>query len=80
MTSWEEAEARGRTAVEQAPGMLLFHLDLAETYRYQEKWEAAEAAYREGLARPDSLPVDVEFRRIMEERLAEVQAERDKGR
>ena len=76
-TSWEEAEARGRTAVEQAPGMLLFHLELAETYRYQEKWAAAEAAYRDGLARPDSLPVDVEFRRIMEERLAEVQAERD---
>lgn len=67
--SWADAERHLRRAVEGAPGMLHFHLDLGDMYRDQGKTEEALAAYQDGLARPDSLPVDPHLKLILRQRI-----------
>lgn len=68
--SWLQAEEHLKRAVAGDPGMVLFYLDLGETYRYQGKTQEAEAAYRRGLAVPDRLPVDEHLKQVLRERLA----------
>ncbi|GMV05721.1 MAG: hypothetical protein AMXMBFR53_19980 [Gemmatimonadota bacterium] len=70
--SWADAETHLRRAVEGSPAMLHFHLDLGDMYRDQGKTEEALAAYREGLARPDSLPVDAHLKLILRQRIEEI--------
>jgi tetratricopeptide (TPR) repeat protein len=67
---WELAEAHIQRAIAGDPGMVLFYLDLGETYRYQGKNAEAMAMYRRGLAVPDRLPVDERFKSTMLRRIA----------
>jgi tetratricopeptide (TPR) repeat protein len=67
---WELAEQHIQRAIAGDPGMVLFYLDLGETYRYQGKEEEALAMYRRGLAVPDRLPVDERFKSTMRRRIA----------
>lgn len=67
---WALAEEHILRALEGDPGMVLFYLDLGETYRYQKKDAAALAVYRRGLTVPDRLPVDGRFKSTMERRIA----------
>jgi tetratricopeptide (TPR) repeat protein len=70
---WELAEEHLKRAIAGDPGMVLFYLDLGETYRYQGKTEAAQAMYRRGLRVPDRLPVDARFKATMQRRMATLQ-------
>ncbi len=67
---WELAEEHILRAISGDPGMVLFYLDLGETYRYQGKTTEAVATYRRGLAVPDRFPVDARFKATMRSRLA----------
>ncbi|HSW29361.1 MAG TPA: tetratricopeptide repeat protein [Longimicrobiales bacterium] len=67
---WELAEEHIQRAIAGDPGMVLFYLDLGETYRYQGKDAAALSMYRRGLAVPDRLPVDARFKSTMQRRIA----------
>ncbi|NJD19590.1 MAG: hypothetical protein FIA95_09965 [Gemmatimonadetes bacterium] len=67
---WELAEEHLQRALAADPGMVLFYLDLGETYRYQGKTAAALAGYHRGLAVPNRLPVDARFKDTMERRIA----------
>lgn len=67
---WELAEEHLLRAIAGDPGMVIFYLDLGETYRYQGKREAALAVYRRGLAAPDRLPVDPGFKATIRRRIA----------
>lgn len=69
MASWDGAETHLERAVAQDPGMILFFMDLGDTYRYQGKTEAAAATYRAGLALPDRLPVDEHLKGLLRRRL-----------
>lgn len=70
--SWEGAETHLRRAVEADPGMVLFHLDLGQTYAMQEKWSEAIDAFRTGLSVPNRYPVDTRFKQEMERRVEEL--------
>lgn len=67
---WELAEEHLLRAISGDPGMVLFYLDLGETYRYQGKTAEAVAVYRRGLAVPDRFPVDARFKTTLRRRLA----------
>ncbi|MDP2959523.1 MAG: hypothetical protein Q8N53_24095, partial [Longimicrobiales bacterium] len=67
---WELAEEHILRAIAGDPGMVLFYLDLGETYRYQGKTAEALAMYHRGLAVPDRFPVDERFKSTMRRRLA----------
>lgn len=67
---WELAEEHLLRAITGDPGMVLFYLDLGETYRFQGKNTAALAVYRRGLAVPNRLPIDPRFKATMERRIA----------
>ena len=67
---WELAEEHIRRAIAGDPGMVVFYLDLGETYRFQGKTAEALAMYRRGLAVPDRLPVDERFKSTMQRRIA----------
>lgn len=67
---WELAEEHLLRAISGDPGMVLFYLDLGETYRYQGKTAEAVATYHRGLAVPDRFPVDARFKSTMRRRLA----------
>jgi len=66
---WSLAEEHFLRAIAGDPGMVLFYLDLGETYRYQGKTSEALAMYRRGLAVPDRLPVDARFKSTMRTRI-----------
>jgi len=70
---WALAEEHLLRAVTQDPGMVLFYLDLGETYRYQGKTTAALAVYRRGLVVPNRFPIDSRFKDTMERRIATLQ-------
>lgn len=67
--SWAQAEAHLTKAVALDPGMVLFYLDLGDTYRFQGKDTEAAATYQRGLAVPDSLPVDAHLKGVLRTRL-----------
>jgi hypothetical protein len=67
---WELAEQHLLRAVSGDPGMVLFYLDLGDTYRYQEKNVAALAVYRRGLVVPNRFPIDARFKATMERHIA----------
>ena len=67
--SWAGAQAHMEKALAGDPGMIFFYLDLGDTYRAQGKLDQAEATYRRGLARPDSLPVDGHLKGLLRRRL-----------
>lgn len=67
---WALAEEHLLRAIAGDPGMVIFYLDLGETYRYQGKTEAALAVYRRGLAVPVRLPVDQGFKATLQRRIA----------
>lgn len=67
--SWELAEEHMRKAQSGDPGMILFYVDLGDTYRYQGKRELALETYRAGLARPDRLPVDEHLKGLLRRRI-----------
>lgn len=67
---WSLAEEHLRKAIAGDPGMVLFYLDLGETYRYQGKVAEAVAMYRRGLDVPERFPVDERFKATMRSRIA----------
>lgn len=67
---WSLAEEHLQRAIAGDPGMVLFYLDLGETYRFQGKKAEALAVYRRGLAVPDRLPVDERFKASIRNRIA----------
>lgn len=69
LASWRESEDHLAKAVSLDPGMVLFHVDLGDTYRFQDKLGPAEAAYRRGLAVPSRLPVDDHLKELLRARL-----------
>lgn len=73
-SSWEQAEAHLRRAIESDPTVVLFYLDLGETYLLRGKREEAIATLVSGLALPIRLPPDGVFRAKMETLLAEARA------
>ena len=65
--TWSDSEAYLERAVKGDPGMVVYHLDLGDTYRLQGKSEQAAEAYLRGLALQERLPVDAYYkRRIMD--------------
>ncbi len=66
---WSLAEEHLQRAIAGDPGMVLFYLDLGETYRYEGKLSEALAMYRRGLAVEDRLPVDGRFKATMRNRI-----------
>lgn len=62
-TAWSDSERHLERAVAADPGMVLYHLDLGDTYRLQGKSGRALETYTRGLALPDNLPVDPYFKR-----------------
>lgn len=68
--TWDLAEEHHRRAVEAAPEVVYFYLDLGDTYRSRGKVEEAAAAYRRGLSTPDRYTVDPALKRRLAERLA----------
>lgn len=63
VATWSDAERHLEWAVAADPGMVLFRLDLGDTYRLQGKAAQARDAYARGLALPDRLPVDPYYKR-----------------
>lgn len=71
--SWAQAEAHLTKAVALDPGMVLFYLDLGDTYRFQGKDAEAAAVYERALTLPDRLPVDAHLKGILRRRLQRLQ-------
>lgn len=67
---WSLAEEHLQKAIAGDPGMVLFYLDLGETYRYEGKVSEALAMYRRGLEVPERFPVDERFKATMRSRIA----------
>lgn len=65
--TWADAEKHLQMAVAGDPGMVLYHLDLGDTYRLQGKSEQALATYRRGLAVEERLPVDAYYKRRIQD-------------
>lgn len=63
VATWSDAERHLERAVAADPGMVLFRLDLGDTYRLQGKSAEALEVYTRGLALPDRLPVDPYYKR-----------------
>lgn len=71
-STWEAAEEHLRKAVEGDPTVLLFYLDLGETYMLQGKNDEARAAFEAGLNVPDLYPTDPNFRERIGRHLREL--------
>ena len=67
--SWESAEGHFMKAIEGDPGMVLFYLDLGETYFDQEMWSEATLIFERGLGIADRYPTDPQFKAKMRGRL-----------
>ena len=71
-SSWERAEEHLQKAIANDPTVVLFYLDLGETYQLQGKDELARATYETGLALPDLYPPDPVFKASMRKRLEQL--------
>lgn len=71
-SSWEQSEEHLKAAIESDPDVVLFYLDLGDTYRLQDKDEDARRVYERGLNVPIRYPPDPIFKRRIGERLAEL--------
>lgn len=60
---WSDAERYLERSVVEDPGMVLYHLDLGDTYRLQGKKEQALEVYERGLGLRERLPVDAYYKR-----------------
>jgi Tfp pilus assembly protein PilF len=68
-SSWEGAEEHLKRAIAADPTVVLFHLDLGETYQLQGKTDQARAAFQAGLKVPDLYPTDRKFKETIVRRL-----------
>ena len=68
-SSWEGAEEHLQRAIAADPTVVLFHLDLGETYQLQGKTDLARAAFEAGLKVPDLYPTDPKFKEAIVRRL-----------
>jgi len=68
--TWEGAERHLRAAIDSDPRVVLFFLDLGDTYLRQDKLELARGAFEAGLELPDRFPPDARFKRTIRRRLA----------
>ncbi len=59
---WSDAERCLQRAVKGDPAVVLYYVDLGDTYRLQGKDRAALRVYREGLAVPDLYPWDQHYK------------------
>jgi hypothetical protein len=67
---WASSERHLQRAVAGDPGMVLFYVDLGDTYRLQGKDKKALDTYRDGLAVPNLYPVDEHYKRDLVSRIA----------
>ena len=72
--SWERSEEHLLRAIEADPTVVLFYLDLGETYLAQGKVELAIPVLEAGLALPDMYPPDPKFKRTLRRRLREARS------
>jgi len=66
---WDAAETHLQRAIESDSGMVLFYMDLGETYLFQEKREQAREVFETGLRVPYRFPTDPVFKRTMQRHL-----------
>jgi len=71
-STWESSEAHLKAAIESDPDVVLFHLDLGDTYFHQKKWDEARAIYEAGLRLSDRFPPDPKFKDEIRRQLAEI--------
>lgn len=71
-STWDQAEYHLGAAIAADPDVVLFHLDLAETYLLQGKRELARAEFELALALPDRYPPDPKFKETIRAHLAEL--------
>ena len=71
-STWESSEEHLRAAVAADPTVLLFYLDLGETYLLQGKEEEARRTFEAGLEVPDLYPIDPGFRIRIRQHLTEL--------
>ena len=70
-TSWEQAEYHLTKAVEEWPGFVLFHFDLAQLYKKRGRREEAVREYIQAASLPTVHPTDRRLQRQAQEQLAE---------
>ncbi len=71
-SSWENSELYLQRAIQADPTVVLFFLDLGDTYRMQGKSQQARRAYERGLRVPDLYPPDPKFKDQIRRGLAEL--------
>lgn len=72
LSTWQDAERHLQAAIESDGKVVLFFLDLGETYLHQDKFELARETFEAGLKLPDRFPPDARFKRSIRRRLAEL--------
>ena len=72
LSSWDNAEEYLRRAIAADATVVLFYLDLGDTYRLQGKLDAAKSTYEAGLALPDLYPPDAKFKREIQRQLEQL--------
>ena len=72
LSTWEGSERHLKIARERDPAVVLFFLDLGETYLSQDKIELARETFEAGLKLPNRFPPDARFKERMQQILEQM--------